>query len=91
MRAVAAGAAGVHQVAVGLDAEGLLAHNPGHARDLVGGLALESQGSDKGPELRRGRFARHYLLHHLGGFLGGQVMAGDHAAYGFLYHLHLKN
>ncbi len=54
------------------DAEGLLAHDAGHAGDLVDGLALEAEGGDEGAELGGGGLAGHDLVHDGGGLLLGE-------------------
>ena len=87
VRAVAAGAAGVHDVAINMDAQGLVAHDLRHAGNLLGGLALDAQRRHECAELRGRGLARHDLLHDAGGEIRRQVFACDQVGYCLLYHV----
>jgi hypothetical protein len=74
--AVAAGAGSVDEVvALGPHREHVIAHRLGATRDLVRGLALESQRDEEAADLRRGRLSTHDLIHHLAGVVAAEVVA----------------
>ena len=81
--AVAAGAHRVDQRAFDAHLEGELAHDGGHAGDLLGGLALEPQGGEERSQLAGSGLSLHDLAHHCRRFVHGQGAAGNEQVYCF--------
>ena len=62
------------------------AHRFRTAGDLVRSLALEPQSDEERSELRRSRFAAHYLVHDLAGLFTGEVVSVEQLDQGRLDH-----
>ncbi len=80
VRAVAAGADDIDDVgALRVDAEDVLAHRLGAARDLVRRLALRAQRDEEAGDLRLRRLAAHDLAHRRARLVARQVVAVEQA------------
>ena len=88
MHAVAAGAAGIHQMrAADIDARCEFAHHLGGSGDFLHGFALHAQPDEETADLRRRRGAGHDQTHHRAHRVGGKIVPfGDGADGG--WHIH---
>jgi hypothetical protein len=60
----------------GINEGGVGAHGEGGGGDLVDGLAFDAQGHEYGADLRGSQVAAHDIVHDIGHFDGGEIIAG---------------